>query len=128
MTPKESAKALLEKKKISSPNSKKQNAAVDNSSTTNEEENDVVTNAGESNTEEQQGEGYTPADGPVPKIIPTSNKETGNTDTLPQELSPKHKQKKSSKHTNGASRYPQRNVWGSISIILQHSSTLSYIF
>ena len=109
MTPKESAKALLEKKKISSPNSKKQNAAVENLSTTNEEENDVVTNAGGSNTEEQQGEDSTPADDRVQKIMPTSNKETGNTNTLAQELSPKHKQKKSSKHTNGASRYPQRN-------------------
>jgi hypothetical protein len=109
MTPKEIAKALLEKNKISSPNSKKQNASVENSSTTNEEGNDVVTNSGGSNKEEQQGEDTTPADDRIQKIIPTSNKETGNTDTRAQELSPKHKQNKSSKHTKGTSRYPQRN-------------------
>ena len=115
MTPKELAKALLEKNKIASPNNKKQQPSVENSSTTNEEGNVVVTNSEVSNTDEQQGEDETAADDHVPKIIPPSNKdETGNTDTRAQECSPKHKHNKSSKHTKETSRYPQRNGRGHV--------------
>ena len=96
MTPKELAKALLEKNKIASPNTNNQQASLENSSTTNEEGNVVVTNSGVSNTEEQQGDDDTAADDHVQKRIPPSNKETGNTDTRDRECSPKHTNNKSS--------------------------------
>ena len=109
LTPKELAKALLEKK-VFSPNSKKNNASVEKSSLTSEEGNDVQQNLEVSNEAAQQGDENIAADDHEQEFVSASNKDTGNTNTHATELSPKPKQlqNRSSKHTKETRRYPNR--------------------